>query len=95
MSYQVYVLAAIAATLATAFIGRAKGGSFALWLIIGAILPFLGLLVASFYRGEKGEPERRCPRCGMVNKLYVQVCPHCGEELFLPDPSEVREPSRS
>jgi hypothetical protein len=28
----------------------------------------------------------------MVTKLYVQVCPRCGEDLFLPDPSEVRHP---
>ena len=36
------------------------------------------------------EPERRCPTCGNVLKLYVQVCPRCGTDLYLPDPSEVR-----
>ena len=92
MSYGVYVLLAFAATFATAFIGRAKGGSFLLWLIIGVLLPFLGLLVAILYRREQDEPERRCPRCGKVQKLYVQVCTRCGTELYLPDPSEVRHP---
>jgi len=90
VSYEVYVLLAFAATFATAFIGRAKGGSFLLWLIIGVLLPFLGLLVAILYRREQDEPERRCPRCGKVQKLYVQVCTRCGTELYLPDPSEVR-----
>jgi hypothetical protein len=27
-----------------------------------------------------------------VLKLYVQVCPRCGTDLYLPDPSEVRQP---
>jgi uncharacterized OB-fold protein len=44
------------------------------------------------YRSEKVEPERRCPRCGTVHKLYVQVCRRCGEDLYLPDPREVRQP---
>jgi uncharacterized OB-fold protein len=44
------------------------------------------------YRSEKTEPERRCPRCGAVHKLYVQVCARCGEDMYLPDPSEVRQP---
>jgi uncharacterized OB-fold protein len=42
------------------------------------------------HRREQGEPERRCPRCGAVHKLYVQVCNRCGEDMYLPDPSEVR-----
>jgi hypothetical protein len=44
------------------------------------------------YRVEKLEPERKCPRCGMVHKLYVQVCRRCGEDMYLPDPREVRHP---
>jgi hypothetical protein len=92
VSYELYVLAALTATFATAMIGRAKGGSFLLWLLIGTILPFLGLIVALLYRREQEEPERRCPRCGKVHKLYVQVCTRCGAELYLPDPSEVRQP---
>jgi len=95
VDYALYVLLAFAATFATAFIGRAKGGSFLLWLIIGTILPFLGLVVALLYRSEHDEPERSCPRCGKAQKLYAQVCTRCGTELYLPDPSEVHHPGAS
>jgi hypothetical protein len=78
--------------LATAIIGRAKGSSFFIWFVVGFCLPFLGLIAVILYRVEKLEPERRCPRCGAVHKLYVQVCRVCGEDLYLPDPSEVRRP---
>jgi hypothetical protein len=92
MEYQWLAAAGIASALATAFVGRAKGSSFFLWLLIGAVLPFIGLAAALLYRFEQVEPERRCPRCGKVVKLYVQVCPVCGEDLYLPDPAEVRQP---
>jgi len=78
--------------LATGIIGRAKGGSFLLWFTIGFILPVLGLLAAVLHRSEHAEPERRCPRCGRVQKLYVQVCSVCGEDLYLPEADEVRTP---
>jgi ribosomal protein S27AE len=87
-----YVPVAILFGIATAIIGRAKGSSFFIWLIVGTVLPILGLIAVILYRSEKVEPERRCPRCGKVLKLYVQVCPRCGEDLYLPDPSEVRQP---
>ena len=79
--------------LATGIIGRAKGSSFLIWFLVGFFLPLLGLIAVILYRYEKGEPERRCPRCGAVQKLYVQVCNVCGEELYLPEPSEVRHPT--
>jgi hypothetical protein len=44
------------------------------------------------YHSEKHEPERQCPTCGKPLKLYVQVCPRCGTDLYLPDPAEVRHP---
>ena len=78
--------------LATGIIARGKGSYFSIWFLIGFCLPFLGLMAVILYRFEKGEPERRCPRCGSVQKLYVQVCNVCGEELYLPDPSEVHHP---
>jgi hypothetical protein len=78
--------------LATAIIGRAKGSSFFIWLVIGFVLPLVGLVAVILYRSEKAEPERRCPRCGAVQKLYVQVCSTCGEDLYLPDPAQVRQP---
>jgi hypothetical protein len=79
--------------LATAIIGRAKGSSFFVWFVVGTVLPVIGLIAVLLYRSEKQEPERRCPQCGKVLKLYVQVCPRCGTDLYLPDPSEVRHPS--
>jgi hypothetical protein len=87
-----YVPIALSFGLATAIIGRAKGSSFFIWFIVGTVLLFIGLVAVLLYRSEKQEPERRCPRCGKVLKLYVQVCPVCGEDLYLPDPSEVRQP---
>ena len=79
--------------LATGFVGRAKGSSFFIWFIVGAVLPLLGLVAAFLYRYEKAEPERRCPRCGKVHKLYVQVCNRCGYDMYLPEPDEVHHPT--
>ena len=72
-----YIVICICFAIATGAIGRAKGSSFFLWFVIGGVLPLL-------------EPERRCPRCGAIHKLYVQVCCKCCEDMFLQDPSEVR-----
>ena len=79
--------------LATAIIGRAKGSSFFIWFLVGFCLPFLGLLTVLFYRVEKLEPERRCPRCGAVHKLYVQVCNQCGLDMDFPAPDQIRRPA--
>jgi hypothetical protein len=78
--------------LATAIIGRNKGSSFFIWFLVGAVLPILGLAAVILYRRERDEPERQCPNCHKVVKLYVQVCPRCGAELYLPDPAAVRHP---
>lgn len=88
-----YLLIALTFGIATGVIGRAKGGSFLLWFVIGAVIPLLGLIVAILFRHEREEPERRCSTCGKPVKLYVQVCPRCGTDLYLPDPSEVRRPT--
>jgi endogenous inhibitor of DNA gyrase (YacG/DUF329 family) len=85
-----YVIIAISFGLATGIVGRSKGSSFWIWLAVGTVIPILGLVAAILYRGEREEPERRCPTCGKVLKLHVQVCPRCGTDLYLPDPSEVR-----
>jgi hypothetical protein len=79
--------------LVTAVIGKAKGSSFFLWFLIGFLLPIIGIFVVLAYRSEHREPERRCPRCGKVQKLYVQVCSVCGEDLYLPEDDEVRTPA--
>lgn len=78
--------------IATGIVGKIKGSSFLIWFLVGAVLPVLGLIAAFFSRSEHDEPERRCSRCGKVLRLYVQVCPRCGEDLYLPDASEVRRP---
>ena len=87
-----YVLIALTFGIATAVIARSKGSSFFIWLLVGTVLPLLGLIAVILYRPETQEPERRCPTCGKELKLYVQVCPRCGTDLYLPDPSEVRQP---
>jgi uncharacterized paraquat-inducible protein A len=78
--------------LATAIFGKIKGSSFFIWFLIGAVMPILGLIAVSLYRVEKDEPERQCPTCTKALKLYVQVCPRCGTDLYLPDPAAVRHP---
>ncbi|MGZ5313863.1 MAG: hypothetical protein ACXWES_02090 [Solirubrobacterales bacterium] len=88
-----YALIALGFGLATGIIGRAKGSSFFIWVLVGAVLPLIGLVAVVLYRSEQDEPERQCPNCHKVLKLYVQVCPRCGTDLYLPDPSEVRQPN--
>ncbi|HET9162148.1 MAG TPA: hypothetical protein VFN89_01720 [Solirubrobacterales bacterium] len=78
--------------LATGIIGKAKGSLFWVWLLVGAVLPILGLVAVVLYRREKDEPERQCPNCHKAVKLYVQVCPRCGTDLYLPHPATVRHP---
>jgi ribosomal protein S27AE len=87
-----YVVIAVSFGLATGIVGRGKGSSFFIWFLVGGVLPILGLIAVVLYRSEKAEPERRCPRCGAILKLYVQVCPRCGEDLYLPDPEDIRRP---
>ncbi|MDP9228920.1 MAG: hypothetical protein M3M99_07660 [Actinomycetota bacterium] len=87
-----FAIIALSFGLATGIIGRAKGSSFFIWLLVGTVIPLIGLIAVVLYRSEKEEPERQCPTCGNVVKLYVQVCPRCGTDLYLPDPSEVRHP---
>lgn len=87
-----YVVIAFFFGLATGIIGKGKGGSFWLWLLIGMVLPGLGLIAVILHRSEKTEPERQCPNCHKPLKLYVQVCPRCGTDLYLPDPAVVRHP---
>ena len=85
-----YVVICLLFGIATGIVGRAKGSSFFIWFLIGGVLPRLGLVAAVLYRREQREPERRCPRCGAVTSSTSQVCNRCGEDMYLPDPSEVR-----
>jgi ribosomal protein S27AE len=86
-----YLIICLFFGLAGGVVGRVKGSSFLLWFAISAIVPFLGLLAAIFYRVEKDEVRRQCPRCGKVVKLYDQVCMRCGEDLEFPDGAIVPE----
>jgi hypothetical protein len=85
-----YGLFAICFGLATGFVGRSKGSSFFIWFIVGAVLPLFGLIAALLFRNENTEPERRCPQCGSVHKLHVQVCTRCGLDMDMPPVEDVR-----
>jgi len=85
-----YALIAVLFGLATGFVGRGKGMSFWLWFVVGAVLPLLGLVAVIMARNENTEPERRCPRCGRVQKIHVQVCTGCGLDMDLPEVEDVR-----
>ena len=79
-----YLLICLWFGVATGVVGRIKGSSFFIWAAVGAVLPVVGLLAAVLYRFERDEPQRQCPRCGKVLKLYDQVCMGCGLDLDFP-----------
>lgn len=70
--------------LLTGLVGRRKGSSFAIWFIVGAVLPFFGLIAALLYRREGDELKRHCPECGSVLAITDQVCSTCGRDLDFP-----------
>jgi hypothetical protein len=92
MAGAAYAIIAVLFGIATGIIGRGKGSSFFIWFLVGTVLPILGLIAVILFRSEHDEPERRCPTCNKILKLHVQVCPRCGTDLYLPDPSEVCQP---
>jgi hypothetical protein len=79
--------------LAGGIVGRIKGGSFVLWFLISACVPFIGLLTAIFSRWENRELRRQCPGCGRVVKLHDALCVRCGTELEFPDVAIASEAS--
>jgi len=82
-----YLVIAFFFGLAGGVIGRMKGSSFVLWFLISAIVPVIGLLAAVFYRYDSDEPDRLCPNCGRVCKVYDALCIRCGCELEYPEPA--------
>ena len=70
--------------LSAGLVARLKGGSFALWFLIGFCLPGLGTIAAVVHRRERDEPRRRCEFCGSVVALHDQVCMRCGNDLDFP-----------
>lgn len=81
----VYLALCIVSGLAGGLIGRAKGSSFFVWLIISAVAPVIGPLAALLYRSERDELRRQCPGCGKVVPIYDALCTRCGTELEFPD----------
>ena len=80
-----YVVLAFFCGLSAGVIGKLKGSSFWLWLLIGLVLPVLGTIAAIVYRNERNEPLRQCPECGKVVPLHDQVCKRCGRDLEWPE----------
>lgn len=77
--------------LAGGLVGRMKGSSFFIWFLISAVIPFLGLLTAVFYRFDTQELRRECPGCGRMLKLHDAVCTRCGAELDFPEAAVASE----
>ena len=50
-------------------------------------LPLFGLIAVVSIAPRRTSPSASARTCGKVLKLYVQVCPRCGTDLYLPDPS--------
>ncbi|MEA2124981.1 MAG: hypothetical protein QOI80_1763 [Solirubrobacteraceae bacterium] len=80
-----YLIICSVSAVWAAYIGRSKGSSTLIWFAIGAIVPFLGVLIAALYRYESDEVRRQCPTCGKVLPLHDQICTRCGTELDFPD----------
>jgi hypothetical protein len=80
-----YVVIAVCFGLAGGIVGRIKGSSFVLWFLISGAVPFFGLLAAVFYRFERDELRRECPRCHKVVKIHDTLCTRCGMELDFPE----------
>jgi hypothetical protein len=80
-----FVVVAFFCGLSAGAIGKLKGSSFWIWLLVGAVLPLIGTIAAVLYRNERREPRRQCPGCGSVLPLHVQVCTRCGRDLDWPD----------
>jgi hypothetical protein len=79
-----FVVIAVFCGLAAAIIGKIKGSSFWIWLLVGTVLPGIGILGALLYRWERRELRRRCEECGNVVALHDQVCMRCGRDLDWP-----------
>jgi hypothetical protein len=88
-----FIFIALAFGVATAVIGKMKGGSLFMWFLVGTALPGIGILAVLLMRDERREPRRRCPECGFVVPVSDQVCKGCGRDLDFPE--ELREPAEN
>ncbi len=81
----IYLTLCVVFGVATALVARAKGSSWWLWGLIGAIFPVLGLAGVLLMRRETEELRRPCPKCGRVCMIYDALCTRCGAELDFPE----------
>ena len=65
-------------------IGKIKGSSFFVLLLVGTAAPLIGTLAAIFYRFERDEPRRACDECGFMLPITSQVCRRCGADQEYP-----------
>ena len=80
-----YLVIAFTFGLSAGIVGRAKGSSFWIWFLIGAVVPVLGLVVALRAVRERDEVRRQCPGCGKLVKLHDAMCMRCGTDLDFPE----------
>jgi len=80
-----YLLICLVSGVWAGLIGRKKGSSFFIWAMIGAVVPFLGVVLAAMYRYETDEVRRQCPTCGKIVPLHDAVCTRCGTDLDFPE----------
>ena len=53
-----YIAIAVSFGLAAGIIGRAKGSSFLIWFVVGAVFLLFGLIAVILFRSEHTEPEQ-------------------------------------
>jgi hypothetical protein len=78
------IICAVSAVWA-GFIAKRKGSSVLIWGMVGAVVPFLGVVLAALYRYEIDEVRRQCPGCGRIVPLHDAICTRCGTELDFPE----------
>lgn len=81
----IYLVVCVVFGVVTGLVARARGSSWFLWGLIGAIFPVLGLAGILLFRREDNELRRSCPNCGRVCMIYDALCTRCGTELDFPD----------
>jgi len=81
----IYLTLCLVFGVATALVARARGTSWVLWGLIGAIFPVLGLVGVLLFRRETEELRRPCPSCDRVCMIYEALCTRCGAELDFPE----------
>ena len=80
-----YLVICLVSGVWAGLIGRRKGSSFVIWAFVGALVPFLGVILAACYRYETDELRRQCPTCGKIVPIYDALCTRCGTELDFPE----------